>query len=258
MTSIFVPAGQALTITSISAGSYWRVTSGAEPGAPSTFAINSSTVIGPFNDNRNYNVISDNNDATTSLATSGVFSSDDDSSMALLAPKASPTFTGTVTLPTPYKIGAVSMTSTGTELNYVAGVTSAIQTQLTTNASAISTEQSRALSAEALLMPALLPVTVYSGDGAIALIGGIANITKGSAATLTITAPTTQQNGLMIMLISTTAFNHTVTSTSLFLDGASGAPHSQLHFPSQVGGSVILMAINQLWAVLTLRGASTT
>ena len=42
----------------------------------------------------------------------------------------SPTFTGTVTIPTPYTIGAVSMTATGTELNHTVGVTSAIQTQL--------------------------------------------------------------------------------------------------------------------------------
>ena len=42
----------------------------------------------------------------------------------------SPTFTGTVTIPTPFTLGAVSVTPTGTELNYVAGVTSAIQTQL--------------------------------------------------------------------------------------------------------------------------------
>lgn len=63
--------------------------------------------------------------------------------LGLKAPLASPTFTGTVTIPTPFTIGAVSMTSTGTELNildgatltvtelnYVDGVTSAIQTQL--------------------------------------------------------------------------------------------------------------------------------
>ena len=50
--------------------------------------------------------------------------------MNLKAPLASPTFTGTVTVPTPFTIGAVSMTATGTELNYVVGVTSAIQTQL--------------------------------------------------------------------------------------------------------------------------------
>ena len=46
------------------------------------------------------------------------------------APLASPTFTGTVTIPTPFTLGAVSVLPTGTELNFVDGVTSAIQTQL--------------------------------------------------------------------------------------------------------------------------------
>ena len=41
---------------------------------------------------------------------------------------ASPTFTGTVTIPTPFTLGAVSVLPTGTELNFVGGVTSAIQT----------------------------------------------------------------------------------------------------------------------------------
>jgi hypothetical protein len=50
------------------------------------------------------------------------------------APVASPTFTGTVTIPTPFTLGATSVTSTGTELNYVAGVTSALQTQLNNKA----------------------------------------------------------------------------------------------------------------------------
>jgi hypothetical protein len=45
------------------------------------------------------------------------------------APIASPTFTGTVTMPTPFTLGATSVTPTGTELNYVDGVTSSIQTQ---------------------------------------------------------------------------------------------------------------------------------
>lgn len=52
----------------------------------------------------------------------------------LLAPKASPTFTGTVVIPSPFTLGATSVTTTGTELNYVAGVTSAIQTQLNAKA----------------------------------------------------------------------------------------------------------------------------
>jgi hypothetical protein len=47
-----------------------------------------------------------------------------------LATAASPTFTGTVTIPTPFVLGAVTVTPTGTELNFVDGVTSSIQTQL--------------------------------------------------------------------------------------------------------------------------------
>ncbi len=43
---------------------------------------------------------------------------------------ASPVFTGVVTIPTPFTLGSTSVTPTGTELNYVAGVTSALQTQL--------------------------------------------------------------------------------------------------------------------------------
>ena len=41
----------------------------------------------------------------------------------LKAPLASPTFTGTVTVPTPFTIGAISMTSTATELNLLDGIT---------------------------------------------------------------------------------------------------------------------------------------
>lgn len=48
----------------------------------------------------------------------------------LKANLASPAFTGVVTIPTPFTLGAVSVTPTGTEFNFVDGVTSAIQTQL--------------------------------------------------------------------------------------------------------------------------------
>jgi hypothetical protein len=39
------------------------------------------------------------------------------------APLASPTFTGTVTIPTPFTLGATSVTSTGTQLNYLNAAT---------------------------------------------------------------------------------------------------------------------------------------
>ncbi len=52
-----------------------------------------------------------------------------DGNIALKAPIASPTFTGILTTPA-ITLGATALTATGIELNYVAGVTSAIQTQL--------------------------------------------------------------------------------------------------------------------------------
>lgn len=51
----------------------------------------------------------------------------------LLAPLASPTFTGTVTVPTPFTVGAVSVTTTGTRLNYLtsaAGTTGTTSTNI--------------------------------------------------------------------------------------------------------------------------------
>jgi hypothetical protein len=52
---------------------------------------------------------------------------------SLKAPLASPTFTGTVTIPTPFTLGATSVTSTGTQLNYVSaasGTTGTTSTNL--------------------------------------------------------------------------------------------------------------------------------
>lgn len=62
--------------------------------------------------------------ATTSLA--GFMSAADKIKLDAAAPLASPTFTGTVVLPATTSIGAV----TNTEISYLSGVTSSIQTQL--------------------------------------------------------------------------------------------------------------------------------
>jgi len=50
----------------------------------------------------------------------------------LKAPIASPTFTGTVTMPTPFTLGATSVTTTAAQLNYLNTASSNIQTQLNT------------------------------------------------------------------------------------------------------------------------------
>lgn len=91
-------------------------------GDSSTDAITIATTITDTNTNASTICVG----STTYLDGEG--NCDDISSV--YAPLASPTFTGTVTMPTPFTLGAVSVLPTGTELNYVDGVTSAIQTQL--------------------------------------------------------------------------------------------------------------------------------
>src|ERR1019366_9604644 len=67
--------------------------------------------------------------STLDIGTGGTLGSNAYSSAAF-APINNPTLTGTVTIPTPFTIGATSVTTTGTELNYVSGVASPIQAQL--------------------------------------------------------------------------------------------------------------------------------
>ncbi len=55
--------------------------------------------------------------------TDGNFLSFYNGSWNTLATLASPTFTGTVTIPTPFTLGATSVTSTGTQLNYLSSAT---------------------------------------------------------------------------------------------------------------------------------------
>jgi hypothetical protein len=59
--------------------------------------------------------------STLNIGTGGTLGSNAFTSTAY-APIASPSFTGTVSLPTPFNLGGTSVTTTGTELNYLDGV----------------------------------------------------------------------------------------------------------------------------------------
>ncbi len=129
-----LPAGQSATITTdVYCTSSYAVIGDPDnaPTAPVTIDADDVITIGAFSTKKRYEVFYSGSTPTLLIQFAGGTVGDDDSD---LAPLASPTFTGTVTLPTPFKIGSVSMTATGTQLNYVAGVTSAIQTQLNNRA----------------------------------------------------------------------------------------------------------------------------
>jgi hypothetical protein len=91
-------------------------------------------------------------------------------------------------------------------------------------------------------------LAAYSADGAIGA-PGVAMITKGSAAALTLAAPIAGapaaggMDGLMLEVIATTAFAHTVTTPSNKLNGT-------LHiatFGGAVGDYIRLRAYNGVW-----------
>lgn len=110
-----------------------------------------------------------------------------------LAPTASPTFTGTVVIPTPFTLGAVSVTPTGTELNFVDGVTSPIQTQLDAKQATI-TGAATTIDTEDLTVSRAL---VSNGSGKVAVatttsteIGYVNGVTSAIQTQINTKAPT--------------------------------------------------------------------
>ena len=108
------------------------------------------------------------------------------SDLALLAPLAGPTFSGTVTLPSTTSIGDVS----STELAYVNGVTSAIQTQLDGKlASSTASTTYAPLSGPTFTGTVTLPNTTSIGDVSSAEIGYVNGVTSAIQTQLDAKAP---------------------------------------------------------------------
>lgn len=128
------------------------------------------------------------------------------------ADSASPTFTGTVTW------GGVSLTVTGTELNYVAGVTSAIQTQLNAKAPTASPTFTGTVTLPSVVATALTAsrVVVTNGTGQLAASGATA--TEAGYLSGVTSAIQTQLNTLSSgkANLSGAAFTGAVSSTSSF------------------------------------------
>lgn len=97
--------------------------------------------------------------------------------------------------------------------------------------------------------------TVLSGDGAITVAPGTIKITKGTAAAITLAAPTTPaQDGIIIEVFSTTAAAHVITCASdgFNAKGSSGTAT----FGAQIGNYLKLRAEGGHWLALVKTGVT--
>lgn len=94
-------------------------------------------------------------------------------------------------------------------------------------------------------------------DGPITVKRGTVYITKGSAAALTLAAPTPGvDDDARLAIISTTAFAHTVTQTTPGFNAGSTASDIAT-FGTAIGNSIELKAYNGVWLTLgTPRGVT--
>lgn len=101
----------------------------------------------------------------------------------------------------------------------------------------------------------IYPVVVITGDGAITAKGGNVLLTKGSAAAITLAAPTAgADDGKELSIVGTTAFAHVITSgvDGFNAKGSSGT----ITFAASKGSSQTLVAYNGHW--YTLGGVGST
>jgi len=185
--------------------------------------------------------------STLNIGTGGTLGSNAFTSTAY-APLASPTFTGTVTIPTPFTLGGVSVTSTGTRLNYLTAatgttgnntsslvfsntptlttpnigaatgtslsVTGALTAQATTNQLVLGTTNTTTISSAAPAASRIYTLPDFGANGVIPLG------TAGNAISLSTTGATS----LTLPTTGTLMANPNDDRGDLIYGGASGAP----------------------------------
>lgn len=93
-------------------------------------------------------------------------------------------------------------------------------------------------------------VTTISGDGAVTLASGTVVLTKGSAAAITVAAPSSQ-DGTKIRIISNSDFAHVVTFTgSTLLDGTTGA-NLTVTMTAFKGSAIEVVAVGTKWLLVS-------
>lgn len=103
------------------------------------------------------------------------------------------------------------------------------------------------------------PVQIVSADGAITIREGVVLITKGSAAAITLAAPTTADVGKRILITSLSAFAHTVTNSSPGFNNGSTASDVAT-FTGAIGNGFEVVGANLngtlFWATVQLRNVT--
>lgn len=94
-------------------------------------------------------------------------------------------------------------------------------------------------------------VQIASAAGAIAIKPSTVFITKGTAAAMTLAAPTAgTHDGVEIVIVAATAAAHTVTNSSPGFNGA-GTSGDVATFGGAVGDNIRVVAYNGKWHVLS-------
>lgn len=105
--------------------------------------------------------------------------------------------------------------------------------------------------------PSPSPSVNVGASGALSVSSGNYVITKAGVAAMTLAAPTAGvQDGMIIVLISDTAYAHTLTATSLLENGASGSPYTTATFGAYIGANITLRAYNGTWVVIAVSNVS--
>ena len=101
-----------------------------------------------------------------------------------------------------------------------------------------------------LVLPTALSATV------IPIQAGYYVITKGSAFLGTLAAPVTGgQDGLIITILSSTAFAHSITTSNLLQTGTASV--ASITFPASAGAGVSLLAYQGKWILMSTNGSAT-
>lgn len=140
--------------------------------------------------------------------------------------------------------------STTSEIQFVPGTG-------TTELTLVDKTSAQTLSGKTLTSPTInTPVfgtpaapVVITGDGAITIANSFVVLTKGSAAAITLAAPSAGQAGTRITVSAGSSWAHVITATSLVEDGVTGIPHTTCTFGAFIGATITFIAYNLLWHV---------